>query len=156
MELVRGERTTPADLQAGPRGLAAEELVSGSGRVLVMDDDSAICALLKHVLEPLGYDVETVEEGARAIAAFNRAKASGRDFHAALLDLDIPGGMGGAEAARRLKDIDPSIKVIATTGRSDSPVLSDLHAYGFDDAALKPWTPAQVSRVFRRVLRPAG
>lgn len=155
MEFVRGETAIPADFKVGPRGLAAEELVPGSGRLLIMDDDSAICALSKRVLEPLGYDVETVEEGARAIAAFKIAKASGRDFQAALLDLDIPGGMGGAEAAQRLKDMDPSIKVIATTGRSDSPVLSDLHAHGFDDAALKPWTPAHLSRVFRRVLRPS-
>ncbi len=155
MGLVRSETGIRADLQVSPGGLAAEELVPGSGRVLIMDDDSAICALLKHFLEPLGYDVETVEDGARAIAAFKRAKASGRDFHVALLDLDIPGGMGGAEAARRLKDVDRSVRVIATTGRSDSPVLSDLHAHGFDDVALKPWTPAQISRLFSRVLPPS-
>ncbi len=138
-------------LRESNRGLTQEQLLPGSGRILVMDDDNALCAVAKQVLEHLGYNVETVEDGARAIAAFKRAKASGRDFDAALLDLDIPGGMGGVETAGHLKELDASVKVIATTGRSDSPVLSALHAHGFDDFAAKPWTPGADQQDF-----PAG
>jgi len=76
----------------------------------------------------------------------------GRGFDAVVLDLTIPGGMGGIEAAAKLKEMDPSAELIATSGYSDAPVMSESRKYDFDEVIPKPWTPAQVSEIFKRVL----
>jgi CheY-like chemotaxis protein len=80
--------------------------------------------------------------------------ASGRRFDAVLLDLTVSGGMGGAEAAVRLKELDPSLKLIVSSGYSDAPVMSDFRQHGFDGVIPKPWVLAELSEVFRRVLVP--
>ena len=104
------------------------------------------------VLTTLGYEVQTAGDGAEAIVLFENAKACGRGFDAVLLDLTVSGGMGGLEAAARLKELDSSVKLIVSSGYSDAPVLSDLRKYGFDDSIPKPWTVARLSEVVRRVL----
>ena len=103
-------------------------------------------------LTKLGYEVVTARDGAEAIALFEEAIESGRGFDAVMLDLTVSGGMGGIEAAARLKELDSSVKIIVSSGYSDAPVLSDLRKYGFDDSIPKPWTVARVSEVVRRVL----
>ena len=119
-----------------------------------MDDEEAIRMLLKSVLTRLGYQVETARDGAEAIAQCEDAKAAGRGFDAVLLDLTVHGGMGGAEAAVRLKELDPFLKLIVSSGYSDAPVMADYRKHGFDDVIPKPWAVADVSEVFRRVLVP--
>jgi two-component system, cell cycle sensor histidine kinase and response regulator CckA len=69
-----------------------------------------------------------------------------------LLDLIISGGMGGVETAARLREMDPLVKLIVSSGYSDASVMSRYREYGFDDVIPKPWKAAQVSEVFRRVL----
>ena len=125
---------------------------TGTGRLLVMDDEEALRKLVEAVLTTLGYEVQTAGDGDKAIVLFENAKACGRGFDAVLLDLTVSGGMGGLEAAARLKELDPSVKLIVSSGYSDAPVLSDLRKYGFDDSIEKPWTVARVSDVVRRVL----
>jgi len=125
---------------------------TGTERLLVMDDEEALRKLIEDVLTTLGYEVQTAGDGAEAIVLFGNAKACGRGFDAVLLDLTVSGGMGGLEAAARLKELDSSVKLIVSSGYSDAPVLSDLRKYGFDDSIPKPWTVAQVSEVVRRVL----
>jgi signal transduction histidine kinase/CheY-like chemotaxis protein len=146
----------PATREA-PRQEAQEATVvshppTGTGRLLVMDDEEAIRKLLNTVLITLGYDVQTARDGAEAIALYEDAKATGRNFDAVLLDLTVKGGMGGVEAAARLKELDPSLKLVVSSGYSDAAVLSDFRKYGFDDAMPKPWTAADVGKIFRRVL----
>jgi len=77
-----------------------------------------------------------------------------RSFDAVLLDLTVSGGMGGIEAAERLKELDPSLKLIVSSGYSDAAVMSAFRQYGFDDVIPKPWEVAQMSEVLRRVLVP--
>lgn len=145
------------DLPASPEGPApatpiATHVRVGTERLLVMDDEEALRKLLATVLARLGYEVRTARDGAEAIALCEQEKAAGRGFDAALLDLTVRGGMGGAEAATRLKELDPSLKLIVTSGYADAPVISDFRRYGFDDVIPKPWAIAEVSEVFRRVL----
>jgi signal transduction histidine kinase/ActR/RegA family two-component response regulator len=145
------------DLPASPMGPAppapiASHVRAGTERLLVMDDEEALRKLLATVLAKLGYEVRTAGDGAEAIALCEQEKAAGRGFDAALLDLTVRGGMGGAEAAARLKELDPSLKLIVTSGYADAPVISDFRRYGFDDVIPKPWAIAEVSEVFRRVL----
>jgi signal transduction histidine kinase/CheY-like chemotaxis protein len=138
---------------APPAPIAAD-MQAGTERLLVMDDEEALRNLLKTVLTELGYSVHTARDGAEAIALCESAKASGRAFDAGLLDLTVSGGMGGIEAAARLKELDPSLKLIVSSGYSDAPVMSDFRKYGFDAVVPKPWSVADVSKVFRRVLVP--
>ena len=137
-----------------PQAPVVAHIQTGTERVLVMEDEEALRKLLEAVLTGFGYEVRTARDGAEAIALCESARASGRSFDAVLLDLTVSGGMGGIEAAARLKELDPSLKLIVSSGYSDAPVMSDLRKYGFDDAILKPWRVAQVSEVFRRVLVP--
>jgi CheY-like chemotaxis protein len=141
-------------LQAGPMPQipAPAVLQRGSGRLLVMDDEEVLRKLLVRVLTELGYEVTCARDGAEAIAQYEAQKASGRDFDAVLLDLTVKGGMGGIEAAARLKELDTSAKLIVSSGYSAAPVMADFRRYGFDAMIPKPWTPAQVSEVFRKVL----
>jgi CheY-like chemotaxis protein len=117
-----------------------------------MDDDENILRLLFHVLTRLGYEVVTAREGAEAIHLYEAAMADGPGFDGVLLDLTVTGGLGGVETASRLKELDPSARLIASSGYSDAPVMSRFREYGFDDAISKPWAVAQLSEVFRRVL----
>ena len=145
------------DLPASPQrpecqAPAVTRLQTGTERLLVMDDEEGLRKLLATILGKLGYEVVTARDGAEAIALCEDAKASGRGFDAALLDLTVSGGMGGIEAAAKLKECDPSLKLIVSSGYSDSAVMSDFRKYGFDDVVPKPWVIDEVSEVFRRVL----
>ena len=124
----------------------------GTERLLVMDDEESLRILFKAVLSQLGYFVQTAGEGAEAVALYQAARAAGVGFDAVLLDLTVIGGMGGTEAAARLKQLDPSAKLIVSSGYSDAPVMSHFSDYGFDAVILKPWTVKEISDVLRRVL----
>jgi PAS domain S-box-containing protein len=124
----------------------------GAGRILVMDDEEAIRRLLELTMSQLGYEVECASDGAEAIELFTRAVTSGRGFDGVLLDLTVPGRMGGQEAAAELRKIDPSVKVIGSSGYADIPILSEFQKYGFDDVIRKPYTRAELSDVLTRVI----
>jgi PAS domain S-box-containing protein len=140
-----------SEMEEAP-GQSPRAAVKGRGRVLVMDDDREIRDLLARVLQIQGFEAECVPDGAEAIAAYETAQRFERGFDAVLLDLTIPGGMGGLEAAGKLRELDPDVKLIASSGYSDAPVMSDFSRHGFDERLPKPWTPSQVAAVLARVL----
>jgi PAS domain S-box-containing protein len=143
----------PASSQKPPEEPAQRtEVPHGSGHILVMDDEEPIRKLLVHMLSHLGYRVEAAAEGGEAIQLYEKARAAGDRFAAVLVDLTVPGGLGGKETVKRLRDIDPEVRVIVSSGYSDDPVMSEFRGHGFDDVVPKPWTPAQLSEVFQRVL----
>ena len=145
------------DLPASP-ALAAEEgsddeaVHTGSGRILAMDDNDTLRTLLSQMLEYLGYGVACARNGSEALALFEEAKAAGRPFHAVLLDLTIPGGMGGVATAAKIRELDQSVKLIVTSGYSDAPVMSEFRRYGFDAIIPKPWSLPALSRTLKRVV----
>ena len=81
-----------------------------------------------------------------------KAKDAGKGFDAVLLDLTVSGGMGGVEAAAKLKEIDPGSRLIASSAYSGATVLAEFRNYGFEAVLPKPWTAAEVSQVLRRVI----
>jgi PAS domain S-box-containing protein len=137
-----------------PESATRQELETGSGRILVMDDEEALRKLLAEMLKRLGYEVECAREGAEAIELYQKAKASGLSFDVVLVDLTVPGGMGGKELAARLREIDTSVRLIVSSGYYHTPIMSEYRRYGFDDVISKPWTPVQLSQVLRRCARP--
>ncbi len=127
---------------------------TGAGRILVMDDEQAIRRLLELMMSQLGYEVECASDGAEAVELFMRATVSGRGFAGVLLDLTVPGRMGGKDAAEQLRKIDPSVKLIVSSGYADAPILSEFQKYGFEDVIRKPYTLTELSEVLTRVIGP--
>ena len=135
-----------------PEPSAVLQTEQGTERILVMDDEEALRNLLQTVLSNLGYDVQSARDGAEAIALYEGAKAAGKPFDVVILDLTVSGGMGGLETAAKLKEMDPSAKLIVSSGYSDAPVMSNFARYGFDAVIPKPWATTDVAGVLRRVL----
>ncbi len=127
-------------------------LLSGSGRILVMDDEEMIRNVLRQLLESLGYTVECVQDGTEAVAAYQRAQAAGQPFAVVILDYTIPGGMGGLETLARLRAIDPQVTALISSGYANNPVMADWAYYGFSGVVAKPYTIAQLQEALHHVL----
>jgi len=108
-------------------------------RVLVMDDEEAIRLLAETMLGMLDYEVVTAADGDAALAAHAAAREAGRPFDLTIMDLTIPGGMGGKETMRRLREKDPVIRAIVSSGYSNDPVMAHYQDHGFDGVLPKPY-----------------
>ncbi len=126
--------------------------IFGSGKVLVMDDDEDIRAVLSMMLEELGYEVHLVQDGEEAIRLYTTEKEAGRPFDLVIMDLTIQGGMGGKEALKRLLEIDPQAKAVVSSGYSNDPVMADYSKYGFKGVITKPYSIEELSVVIKRVI----
>ena len=91
------------------------------------------------MLEHLGYEVTEAGDGQAALALYREALAQGRGFAAVIMDLTVPGGMGGREAAQELHRLDPGARVVVASGYSNDPVLANYEEYGFCAAVVKPF-----------------
>jgi PAS domain S-box-containing protein len=125
----------------------------GSGRILVVDDEEAIRDLLSTMLTRIGYEVDCVRDGAEAIDVYQNAQAEGRPYTAVILDITIPGGMGGLEALAPLRAIDPQAKVLISSGYANNPVMADFQQYGFNGVIAKPYTVQRLHDVLQHVIR---
>jgi two-component system, cell cycle sensor histidine kinase and response regulator CckA len=124
----------------------------GGGRILVMDDEDSIREVAKTILEKLGYDVACAENGAEAVELYRQGKEEGRSFSVVILDLTIPGGIGGKEAVRRLLELDPEVKAIVSSGYSNDPIMANYQEYGFSAVLTKPYRPREMDEVLHEVL----
>jgi PAS domain S-box-containing protein len=131
-------------------------LLTGEGKVLLMDDDRVLREMVDEMLEMLGYETEFAEDGAEAIEMYRKAKESEKPYDAVILDLTIPGGMGGKEAVKRLLEIDPELKAIVFSGYSDDPVMSNYREYGFKGMMAKPFDLQALGKVLNDVLKGPG
>jgi len=132
------------------------KLIKGQGKILVMDDVVALRKIAGRILEKLGYEPEFAKDGAEAIRMYKEAQASEKPYHAVILDLTIPGGMGGKDAVNKLLEIDPEVRAIVSSGYSDDPVLSNFQEYGFKGMMPKPFTSQSLSKVLHDVLKEKG
>lgn len=122
-----------------PKKSTPEPIPIGRGRVLIMDDEVAILDLARECLRRFGYDVDTAIHGAEAIEKFQRAATGGRPFGAIIMDLTVPGGMGGRETMKRLLEIDPKVRAIVSSGYSQDPVMANYKEFGFAGVVEKPY-----------------
>ncbi len=116
-------------------------------RVLILDDEPAICALLDDVLSAAGHSVVTAPNGAEAQVAWMHAYNVGAPFDLCILDLTIPGGMGGAELFAEMRAANPAVRAIASSGYADAPVMANYADHGFAGRLAKPYRPADVLRL---------
>ncbi|MCD6584265.1 MAG: cache domain-containing protein [Desulfobacteraceae bacterium] len=123
-----------------------------TARILVMDDEEMICALVIKMLERSGFSVETALDGRQAIERYQQAMDVGQPFDVVIMDLTIPGGMGGTEAIKDILSIHPEARVIVSSGYANDPVMANYAEYGFCGIAAKPYTKSKLMEVLRRVL----
>lgn len=144
----------PASPPKPKRIQSSEEApIRGTGRVLVMDDEEMIRNLVAELLTSLGYDVACAADGKEAIRLYADALKSDKPFDAAIIDLTIPGGMGGKEAMRKLLKLDPHLKAIVSSGHSKDEVMSRYADYGFKGVLPKPYDGKQLSQELFRVIQ---
>jgi CheY-like chemotaxis protein len=120
--------------------------------ILVMDDDDAIRDVLVDMLTQLGYQSQCARHGAEAVALYQQARDRGQPFTAVLLDLTVPGGMGGQETIAHLQAIDPQVRAIVSSGYAVDPLMAHHRAYGFREVLSKPYTVEGLEEVLQRVL----
>ncbi len=123
------------------------------GRVLFMDDEEPISLMASLLLQRLGLEVELARDGAEAVEKYRAAHAAGRSFDLVVLDLTVPGGMGGREAIGELNRIDPGVRAIVSSGYSADPIMSNFRAYGFRGMVAKPYRIDDFVHVLRDVLQ---
>ena len=104
-----------------------------------MDDEAMIRDIAKDLLVHLGFEVATVSNGQEAVELYREKQGSEAQFDVVIMDLTIPGGMGGKEAIRQLREIDPQVKGIVSSGYSNDPVMAEYEKYGFAGMVHKPF-----------------
>ncbi len=104
------------------------------------------------MLSRLGYQPDAASDGVQAIEKFIEAKRSGNLFDAVILDLTIPGGMGGTETMERLRQIDPQVKAIVSSGYSDNPAMANFQQFGFRGVIPKPHRISDLGRILRNII----
>ena len=118
-----------------------------------MDDEENVREVATKMLMHLGYEVECAEDGEQAIRRYQEAIVGGRPFDLVMMDLTIPGGMGGKEAVQQILKIDPEAKVIVSSGYANDPVLADFRRYGFLGVVSKPYLLVVLSRAVEEALQ---
>ncbi|RPJ06133.1 MAG: response regulator, partial [Spirochaetaceae bacterium] len=126
--------------------------VRGSGRILILDDEDVILEVTADMMKNLGYEVTTSVEGKAAVEVFKNAFDEKRKFDLVILDLTIPGGLGGKDIIDSLRGIDPGIKALVSSGYSDDPVLAKPEIYGFTGAIAKPYRLKELALILQKHL----
>lgn len=123
-------------------------------RVLIMDDDRSIREVLRYMLEHLGFEVAETMEGRETISRYREMMKQDQKPDVVIMDLTIRGGMGGAEAVKRLKKLDPGAKVIVSSGYYDNPVMADYERHGFDGVVPKPYRLGDLYDILMDIIAP--
>ena len=133
------------------KGLSSR-LHRGKGRILVMDDDAGVREVAGKILKHLGYEAVFAVDGTEAIDKYQSARGAGRPFDLVIMDLTIPGGMGGKEAFQALREIEPNTRAIVSSGYADDPIMTHYRKYGFRGVIKKPYKVDSFSDVIHKVL----
>ena len=151
-EILLPTTDQPVVSEASPAQASARAAAGHS--VLVMDDEAIITEMVAEMLKHRGYRVATAADGEAAVAIYHEALAGGSAFSAVIMDLTIPGGMGGREAAERILALDPRACLVVSSGYSNDPVMAEPGRYGFRATLMKPYTIGGVVAVLGEILQP--
>ncbi len=128
-----------------------EETV-GNARILVMDDEDNIRELVKDILTNMGFEVVEARDGNEAIDIFKKETEQGRKIDLVILDLTVPGGIGGKKAIKELRKLDGHIRAIVSSGYSNDPIMANFKEYGFDGVVAKPYQANELILAVQQVL----
>jgi PAS domain S-box-containing protein len=148
-------------LPAAERGIVersdrGKEPAAARGRILVMDDEEKIRDVAAEILRLIGYEVDLARDGDEAVALFKKAETDKQPYSAVIMDLTIPGGMGGKEAIKTLREIDNDVIAIVSSGYSNDPIMADYRAYGFSGVISKPYMASDLRKILEEVLKGSG
>jgi len=126
--------------------------VKSGKKILVMDDEEDVKSILGRMLKKLGYEVGFAKNATEALKLYKKAKIADDKFDLVLLDLTIPGEIGGKEALNLLFSIDPKVKAIASSGYSNDPIMSNYESYGFKGIIKKPFDLQELSNAINKAI----
>jgi two-component system, cell cycle sensor histidine kinase and response regulator CckA len=125
---------------------------SSTPRILVLEDDPLVRSLIVRNLSSQNYEIAESAEGSETVRLYQESMQEGRPYDLVILDLSIPNGMGGVRAMERLRQLNPEVLAIVSSGYSDDPVMAKPAAYGFAAVLPKPYEPADMIRLVKAVL----
>lgn len=122
------------------------------GTILIMDDEEMVCEIAGQIFEYLEYDVVTTKDGAEAIRVYQERFEQENPFDMVVMDLNIPGGIGGKEAVKDILEIDSKAKIVVSSGYSTDPLMTNYSEYGFSGVLAKPFEVAIVETLLKDIL----
>ena len=117
-----------------------------TGHILIMDDEEFVREILTEILNNFGYEVTTVNDGQQVLEKYQQ-----QDFSLVILDLTIPGDLGGKETIKLLREFDPQVKAVVSSGYSNDPVVAEYEKYGFCGYLNKPYVIKNITRLPEKV-----
>jgi PAS domain S-box-containing protein len=145
---VNQQHETPVEQVEAP-----VQPIQGTGRVLIVDDEEAIRALVDFTLSRLGYEVFQAATALEGVNMYREKLEAGERFDLVILDLTLPGGMGGKEALKKLIEIDPTVNAIVSSGYATDSTMSRYQDFGFRGVIAKPYEAAQLGRTVYEVIQ---
>ena len=139
--------------EVGQEKKTVQSLDALQGSVLVMDDEEYIRDVLDGMLSHLNIDTRFANDGTEAVKIYTEQMKIGKRFNAVILDLTIPGKMGGEDTLKELRSIDPNVKAIASSGYSNDPIMTNYEKYGFAAVLPKPYELQALQRIMENVLK---
>lgn len=127
-------------------------IIHGKGKILIMDDEKVVRTVLQKMLHRLGYDALAVKDGKMAIEMYKKALEEKKPFDIVIMDLTIPGGLGGKDTITKLRELDPEIKAIVSSGYSNDPIMANYEEYGFKGVVKKPYRIDDLSQAIMEIL----
>jgi CheY-like chemotaxis protein len=125
----------------------------GEGRILLMDDNEEVRETAAGLLSHAGYTVALANDGAEAVIMYQQALDEEKRFDGVILDLTVPGGVGGREAAQNILAFDPAAKIIVSSGYANDPIMANYAKFGFSGVVPKPYKIQDLSKVVHDVLQ---
>jgi len=123
------------------------------GKVLLMDDEQIIRDVTQEILHYLDYEVVPAREGIEAVDLYKKEKMAGNPFDLVILDLSIPNGLGGKETIDLLRNFDPAVKAVISSGFTDDPVVKDFSHFGFSERLTKPYNIHEMKTLLEKVIK---
>ena len=124
----------------------------GRGKIMIMDDDTMLRNIAKAMLTRLGCEVELAAEGEEAIDIYRKNLSTGTQADLIIMDLTIPGGMGGEDAVKEILAINPEAKILVSSGYSNDPIMANYKDYGFCGAIVKPYQMQELNKILQKIL----
>lgn len=123
------------------------------GRIILMDDDESIREIAYEIISALGYDVDCAKDGNEQIDLYREAIEKNIRINAVILDLTVPGGMGGKEAIQKLLELDKNVYGIVSSGYSNDPIMSNYQDFGFKAVIVKPYRIEEMEEVLSAAVK---
>ena len=139
-------------LPASTTVVKAAQATAPRSRILVVDDEAIVRETVGQMLASMQYEPKFAESGVDAVRMWQKAREKGEPLDAVIMDLTMPGGMGGTETMKKLLEIDPEAAGIVSTGYSEDPAMTDFKQYGFRGRIAKPYRVQDLSLVLKGVL----